>query len=298
VGTPTGLTAEGGLAPGRHRIVLVAGDLRRRVVLHLPAAAEPGRPLPLVLALHASGSSAVEQLALTGLEGAAERHGVLVAAPQGALASGRGAAWNVPHVGTAGAPDDEAFVLRLLDALADAGLADPDRVLVAGLSGGARLACQLAADHADRVTLLAPVAGLRAGAPQPGQRHLIDRRTCAPGRPVPLVAFHGTADPVNPYEGGGRPYWGYPVPAALARWAELNGCEAGPTEQRVAPHVVRLTYTASGHDGEAVLYVVEQGGHTWPGSRAPFPADMGAVTREVDATAVMMLAAARRFHTP
>jgi polyhydroxybutyrate depolymerase len=259
--------------------------VRRRVVLPGPAAAVDARPLPLVLALHASGSSAVEQLAFTGLEAASERDGFLVAAPRAALPSGSGAAWNVPHVSRADGPDDEAFLLRLLDDLADAGHADPGRVVATGLSGGARMACQLVADHPDRFAALVPVAGLRSGAPAAGAPGRIDPATCRPGRPVPVVAFHGTADPVNPFTGGGPPYWGYPVRAALARWAELNGCTSGPTETRVAPHVVTVSYGGSGV--ETVLHVVEGGGHTWPGSRAAFPTALGSVNREIDATAII-----------
>ncbi|GAA1326324.1 hypothetical protein GCM10009647_063410 [Streptomyces sanglieri] len=35
-----------------------------------------------------------------------------------------------------------------------------------------------------------------------------------------MVAFRCAADPVNPFDGGGRPYWGYGARTALASWAK------------------------------------------------------------------------------
>ncbi len=272
----------------RHRVAVTSGDLTRRAIVFVPASVSPGSAPPLVLTLHGSGSGAVEQLALSGLEATGERHGFVVVAPQGAIRAGAGHAWNVPHVTTApGAPDDEAFLCALVDALVAGGYADRRRVFATGLSGGGRMVSQLAADHPEVLAAIAPVAGLRAGAPLASEPRRPDPATCAPRSPVPVVAFHGTADPVNPFDGGGEPYWGYSVLTALARWAELNGCAAEPTEDHLTEHVSTLAYGPPGEAATTVLYVVEGGGHTWPGSAYPFPADVGAVSREIDAGEAM-----------
>jgi len=291
--------------PGRRALVTVpSGGRRRSAVLYVPAAA-PGGPLPLVLTLHGSGSGAAEQMTLSGLEALADRRGIAVVAPEGAIRVAAGFAWNVPHIaGVPGlrvevdqAPDDERFLLDLVDALASAGIADPERVYATGLSGGGRMVCQLAADHPDRLAGIAPVAGLRAGAPLGSNPLIVDPATFRPATGVPVIAFHGTQDPVNPFDGGGAPYWGYPVLTALERWAEANGCAPEPVEEHLTEHVSSLAYAPAGADGggagrgtgrtRAVLYVVEGGGHTWPGSRYPFPAELGPVTGEIDATDVI-----------
>jgi polyhydroxybutyrate depolymerase len=96
---------------------------------------------------------------------------------------------------------------------------------------------------------------------------------CTDRRPVPMIAFHGTADPTVPYEGGS--VWLFPVrwPAVsswVANWAERNRCAATPVESTVAPEVTRRAYTACADDADVVLYTVIGGGHTWPGG-APLP---------------------------
>ncbi|WP_328842668.1 hypothetical protein [Streptomyces sp. NBC_00258] len=69
---------------------------------------------------------------------------------------------------------------------------------------------QCACDHPDRLAAIAAVAGLRAGAPvmDADGTYVPDLAACRPGRGVPVLSFSGTADPVNPYAGGGEAYWG------------------------------------------------------------------------------------------
>jgi polyhydroxybutyrate depolymerase len=124
------------------------------------------------------------------------------------------------------------------------------------------------------------------------------------GSPVPILAFHGTEDPILPYTGGGlnathiadAHFWkgeapaGLPAPmgvdASMRRWAAHNGCDATFDEARVAPHVRRRTWRHC--EAETVLYVVEGGGHSWPGIRVPqFESSMGRGTTEIDATDLM-----------
>lgn len=63
---------------------------------------------------------------------------------------------------------------------------------------------------------------------------------CTDHRPVPMIAFHGTADPVVPYNGG-RTLVGpdvFPsVPNFTATCAQRNGCGANPIESVVAADV-------------------------------------------------------------
>ncbi|MGW3571904.1 hypothetical protein ACWDSL_49920 [Streptomyces sp. NPDC000941] len=88
------------------------------------------------------------------------------------------------------------------------------------------LACRLA----DRIAAIAPVAGLRAGNPDPSDPTRPEPGSCAPARPVPVLAFHGQQDPVNPNTGGGPGCWPYSVPAAIDRWGTLDGCRIGPRD--------------------------------------------------------------------
>ena len=53
------------------------------------------------------------------------------------------------------------------------------------------MACHFAAARSDVVRAVGAVAGLRAP------------RTRSLSQPVPIIAFHGTADRINPYGGSG-----------------------------------------------------------------------------------------------
>jgi poly(3-hydroxybutyrate) depolymerase len=90
--------------------------------------------------------------------------------------------------------------------------------------------------------------------------------------------------PRRRYAGGGAPYWQYGAPAAQARWAAVNGCRQGPRTRRVTRHVTQVAYLACRRNADVVMYLVEGGGHTWPGSAAMIPLvpALGPVTFEID----------------
>ena len=273
-------------------LTITSGASERIVVVYVPTGYDGRRPVPLVLNLHGSQSNAAEQMLRSELARTAERNTFIVAAPQGLLPAPPGFRWNVPGVTTTdpNAPDDVRFLSDVLDHLQDRLCIDARRIYGAGYSGGGRMISQYACDHPDRVAAIAPVAGLRAGVPVAGPAGpQPDPASCDPDRPVPVITFQGTADPVNPYAGGGAPYWQYGASAALARWAEINDCRRGPRSRRVSRHVTEVAYTGCRGNAEVVMYLVEGGGHTWPGSAAmvPLVPALGPVTFEIDAATLM-----------
>jgi polyhydroxybutyrate depolymerase len=103
--------------------------------------------------------------------------------------------------------------------------------------------------------------------------------------PIPIVAVHGDADPVDPYRGKPGPPGYAPTPpaiAAIAAWAALDGCRTAATTTRVAPHIAVTTYPCG-----VQLVTVNDGGHTWPGG-APVNSSLGVTTGEYDATAKIL----------
>lgn len=278
------------LEPGTNELTVTSGGIERRALVHVPADVKPGHRLAVVFNLHGSGSNPEEQMARSGLAATADEQGFVVAAPQGGVGSGTSWAWNVPHVTTApGAPDDQAFLGDLIDVLASTGCTDPARVYATGYSGGGRMISQFACDHPGRFAAIAPVAGLRAGAPLAADTSQPDTTTCDPATGVPVVTFHGTADIVNWYDGGGLfPYWGYSVASAVSRWAQINDCQQAPTTTQLSEHVSTTSYRGCRANTDTVLYTVTGGGHTWPGSDPDlYPAVLLPVTDEIDASTVM-----------
>jgi polyhydroxybutyrate depolymerase len=148
------------------------------------------------------------------------------------------------------------------------------RICLAGMSGGARMACHVAAARSDAVGALGVVAGLRAP----------DR---PPGRPVGVIAFHGTADRVNPYAGGVRPEWRESVPDAAREWASANGVAGRPHDAVASSTLASRAYGTEGAPGEVVLWTVRRAGHTWPGGGGMgllARLVLGRTSREIDAT--------------
>ena len=232
----------------------------RVAIIHLPTSYHPPAPLPLVINMHGSGSTAFEQEALTGMNFTADADNFIVVYPQGDIPEGSGFDWNVPGqrlIGgaavPAGAPDDVSFVDRLVALLEHEYCIDPRRVYATGFSGGARMASQLACDASSIFAAVAPVSGLRFPSP------------CPSVRPVPVVSFHGTADPVDPYNGNGQKYWTYSVPVAAQRWGAHNGCSARPVVSRPDAGVTLTSYRGCSGAAAVGLYTIAGEGHEWPG---------------------------------
>src|SRR5205085_4054456 len=76
------------------------------------------------------------------------------------------------------------------------------------------------------------------------------------------------------------------VVAAMQTWAAHNGCTPPPVEVRIAPEVRRLTWRHC--KAATVLYIVDGGGHAWPGKPVPaFETLFGHATTQIDATTLI-----------
>ena len=218
-------------------------------------------PVPLVVNMHGSQSTAVEQEGFTGIDTTADADTFIVVYPQAAIPAGSGFEWNVPGqplVGGVpvpkGSPNDVSFIEKLVDSLEQRYCIDKNRLFATGFSGGARMASQLGCDASQTFAAVAPVSGLRFPSP------------CPSTRAVPVVSFHGTASPVNPYTGHGQKYWTYSVPVAAGRWAVHNGCSKSAANTASGTGVQLTTYSPCGGNGAAVkLYSIVGEGHRSPG---------------------------------
>jgi polyhydroxybutyrate depolymerase len=147
----------------------------------------------------------------------------------------------------------------MLDQLAGELAIDQDWQFVMGLSNGGGMAHRLACDLGDRFRAAAMVAGVYpAGSP------------CAASAPIPILAFHGDADSVVPYAGGGANNL-LPIPDWAAAWADRNGCQEQQAEAAAQYRYTRwinCVGTSTVH-----LYTLTAWDHFWP-DPANVPEDM------------------------
>jgi polyhydroxybutyrate depolymerase len=272
-GKATESTATCSASPGESTVKLTHDGHQRSYLLYVPRISSP-TPAPVIFDFHGYSSDAAQQLEYSGFRRLADREGVIVVAPRG---QGPAASRHFNLVPTPGEDNDVAFSTAVLDDVARRACIDPRRVFAAGMSNGGAMSTALACGVSDRFAAFGAVAAV------------FYNPLCDRAGPVSIAAFMGTADPIVPFEGGTvRCCGGATIPPAaesMAGWARHDGCSAAATETKPAAHVTLRQWTGCRGAAEVRFYVVEGGGHTWPG--AADVALLGPTTHEIDATAIL-----------
>jgi polyhydroxybutyrate depolymerase len=269
---PNGGTADGGAcsgSPGDHLRTMYFGGALRTWYEHVPAVYDCTQAAPVVFDFHGYSSNAIEEMALTGVNAKADVANFIALHPEGL---GAVQSWN------AGACCGDAALLNahdvdlmraLLANVAQRYNVDARRVYAMGMSNGGFFSHRLACEAADVFAAIAPVAGVM-GVP-----------TCTPSRPVPVLDFHGTADPVVPYTGGGLTGF-TSVDVTMAGWVQRNGCGANSAVVYQQGDATCRRWPSCSAGADVELCTIDNGGHTWPGG-LPIPA-LGKTSTDVNAT--------------
>ena len=219
-GAPAGLSIE----------TMASGGGERSYRLYVPASYDASAPLPLLLNFHGFGSSAAEQERYSGFIDVAEANGFVLVTPDGTNNPQR---WYIYGRLEPGYVDDFAFVDALIDEVSASVCIDQSRIYAAGISNGGAMSSLLGC-NVERIAAVAPVAG----AP-------FSDASCAGDGSVPVIAFHGTADDVVPFDGGAGGRLGLPITPVrenMRDWAAHNGCDLTLQSERIAPDVVLERY--------------------------------------------------------
>lgn len=261
----------------RNKGYIVSSGETREYLLYVPKNYDPSKPVPLVISLHGGDSRPSVQMEISQWNRVAEEYGFIVVYPSG---FGAGPAiWRVTRPG-ASVTKEVRFISDLIDKLKRDYNIDPTRIYANGLSNGGAMAFVLSCTLSDRIAAVGMVASAQ----------MLPWSWCTDHRPVPMIAFHGTADSIVPYKGGTS--WvasiSFPdVAAWTSNWAERNQCVVRPVEAPVANNVTRREYADCANDATVVLYTIGGGGHTWPGGE-PLPEWFAGPTNdEVDASRLM-----------
>ena len=245
---------------------------------------------PTVIVLHGALISAEHTVRWYGFTEAARRYAFAAVFPRGIALQ-----WNDGRDAWMSGVDDVGFLKGLVRALVARGTADPARLYMVGISSGGmmtfRMLCEAAELFAGAGTIIASMPAAAGG-------------KCRPGRPVPVVMFNGTADPLVPYRGGGVGFGGWQgrvwsAEGTAAFLARGNGC--GPASKvRLgggAPGAIRITrfdWERCSSERGVTLYRVEGGGHQVFGHTNFFPLFLGPGTARISATDIIMAEFAKR----
>jgi polyhydroxybutyrate depolymerase len=228
------------------------GDEERAYLLALPDDYDGTTAHPLVFSFHGFSSSKEGLNAYAAMAEQGTARGYIVVTPD-ALGDPRD--WN--YFGDPARADDFGFVDALVVDLSERLCIDADRVYAAGHSAGSAFTGFLQCKPPYRFAAVAMVAAFIP-------------TTCPVEQAVPsVIAFHGTADPVVPYDGGsvgGGPVGIPSVLDTLALYADAYGCESPATEDEPAAGVETDTLTGCAGGSEVVLYTIVGGTHDWPGN--------------------------------
>jgi len=279
------------------RATVRVGGRDRTLTLVRPDAAAPApknwRGRALLIVLHGSNQTGegVRAFSANGFDRYAESGAAVVVYPDGVAKHWNDARASIDFATRKLGVDDVEFLEALVERLARIDGIDRTRVYLAGFSNGAAMTIRMVLQ---RPELLAGAAIIAATMPAPENLLPI----AAPPRPLPVVLFHGTNDPLVPYEGGMASLWGLKprgiglsAQLTAAYFAQRNEITADPSRELLPsltgsdPTVELTDYRETGRP-EVRLYTVRGGGHVIPSPHRA-PVVMGHSTQELVAADVI-----------
>lgn len=290
---PTPASGES-ISPGNYSFTLGPEGDQREVLVHIPPAYDGNLYLPLVIVLHGGGQNAEGVQRLTEMDEDADQFGFVVAYPNGSgRLEERVLTWNSGHCceyALERQVDDVQFIDSLIDSLIQQYAIDKNRVYLTGISNGGMMAFRAAAELADQVAAIAPIAATIGGqVPETGLEYIIP----TPSAPVAVIAFHGMQDHNVPYEGGMGPAAlsegriDISVDRSIQFWMEANGCDPSPqTETEADGNIIIDAYLNCAGNADVVLVSIVDGGHAWPGANRGLASDPP--TQDISANEMML----------
>jgi polyhydroxybutyrate depolymerase len=167
----------------------VSSGEKREYLLYVPSSYDRSRPTPLVISMHGAGLWGAAQRETSQWNNLADKQRFIVVYPSGI--GGKGVRiWRAERGPSL--MKDVRFISELIDTLERSYNIDSTRIYANGLSNGGGMSFALSCTLSNRIAAVGMVAAAQT----------LPWSWCTDPRPVPMIAFHGTADPDVPYNGG------------------------------------------------------------------------------------------------
>ena len=200
-----------------HTYVTV-GEEGRYTLLRMPGGHDYSKPLPLVVALHGFGGSGQGNAHYMHLFDSIHENEHLLLYPDGTQSWLGQKRWNATNACClfSGEVDDVGYLLGMIGEAVDSYGADPDGIVITGLSNGGFMSHRMACEAGSSIRSIVALNGVTWD----------DFSMCPDtGRPD-ILHVHSTADTVIWYEGGS--IRGEPYPSSnetVQNWASRSGCD-------------------------------------------------------------------------
>lgn len=234
---------------GDHKMSVNVDGKNRTFIMHVPSAYKGDKAVPLVVDYHPIGGSGQGELSQSPYKGKTDPEGIITLYPDGtAKPGGMGNGWNVGPC--CSNDDDVKFSREMIKAVEEKVCIDTKRVYATGFSMGGGMSNHVACNMSDIYAAVAPAAM---------DLNTTNSASCNPERPIPIIMFRGTSDPVCRYQGGdsgfndGLNFLG--AEKNFKFWADKNGCTGSPSKNSNG-----CDEYSNCKDGVKVILCTKQGG--------------------------------------
>ena len=257
-------------------VVLTVDGRQRHFLLTTPESLQPGASILLVLHPSARQATDIWQLLGRTLERITRDDNTLLVYPDGFEGHFNDCRRAADYSARTLNIDDVGFMRAIVAQLVTQQHANPGEVYALGYSNGGHMALRLALETPDLVRGVIVIA-----ANLPTVENLECPLAELPARSIVLI--EGTADPINPYNGGPVTLYGFgsrgnvrPARAGAQWFAQTLGLASSKSQLLTeAGHMAAYRDDWSGSEGRLRLVTIESGGHTIPQEAYRFPRILG-----------------------
>ena len=220
---------------------------KRTFIMHVPSTYKGDQAVPLLIDYHPIGGSSEGQMRDTKYKALTDKEGVISLYPQGTTKT-MGPGWNVGPC--CSNDDDLEFTREMIKYVREKACIDPQRIYAAGFSMGGGMSNHVACMMPDVFAAVAPAAM---------DLNRTNSAQCKKTRPIAVINFRGTSDPVCRYQGGdsgyndGLNFLG--AEGTFRYWAEADGCTGSPSKNKDG-----CDEYSNCMDGVKVVLCTKQGG--------------------------------------